>query len=238
VSGNVLLDGLPARELRELRPHMDDVELEPRSFYIGAGERLSHVYFPVTGLVSLMVSELAGSSVQAAAAGRDGMLGVSAILEANDPPFEMVCLVRGRALRMHVAQFAQCMHELPYFRCALLRYSHALLNEAVRTAACNGLHPIQQRLARCLLLACDRLETEAFPLTHSQLGHMLGATRALVTQTLHAMQQSGLLHHQRGMLRILDSTGLERIACEDYAAIRTPYAHLAGRARHAFSGED
>ena len=228
-TGNNLLDGLPIDELNQLQPHLEIVRLEPKRFFLPANEPLTHVYFPRHGLMSLRVAVIEGAGVQAAAVGRDGMLGVSAILEANDPPFEIICLVSGDALRMPIARFASYAHELPIFQLRLLRYAHALFNEAVRTAACNGLHPVDQRLARCLLLARDRLKTETFPLTHDALAHMLGATRALVTQTLTRLESCGLIKHKRGVLHVADSATLEDIvACEDYRAIQRDYARLLG----------
>jgi CRP-like cAMP-binding protein len=154
------------------------------------------------------------------------MLGVSTILEDNDPPFEMVCLVSGDALRTPTSAFVACAHRLPVFQLKLLRYAHGIFNEAVRTAACNGLHTVDQRLARCLLLTRDRLRTETFPITHDALADMLGATRALVTRTLTRLQSSGLIEHKRGILEVADSAGLESIVCEDYRAIQSVYARL------------
>jgi CRP-like cAMP-binding protein len=219
---------MATEELDELRPYFEAVRLEPKHFYVAARESPSYVYFPLQGLVSLRVGVLAGPWVQAVAVGRDGMLGVSAILEANDPPFEMVCLVASDAVRMPTARFAACAPRLPVFQLRLLRYAHGIFYEAVRTAACNGLHPIDQRLARCLLITRDRLGAETFSLTHEALAHMLGATRALLTGTITRLKAAGWIEHQRGVLRIADGAGLEQFVCEDYRAIQAYYARLLG----------
>jgi len=219
---------LPPHELDHIRPDLNVVRLEPKQFFVAAREPLDYVYFPQGGLVSLMTSVIGGSTVQAAAAGRDGMLGVSLMLDANEPPFEMTSLVAGDALRMSAGKLTQHARVLPGFEQRLLRYAHALFNEAVRTAACNGLHAIEQRLARCLLLSRDRLDTDLLPITHEVLGHMLGTTRALVTQTLSRLQSADLLQHSRGIIRIVDPAGLQALACEDYCAIQAEYSRLIG----------
>jgi CRP-like cAMP-binding protein len=224
--GNRLLDGLPPHELDRIRPDLDVVRLAPRQFFLAAREPLAYVYFPQGGLVSLMTSVITGTTVQAAAAGRDGMLGVSLILDANDPPFEMTCLVAGDALRMSASRLTAHARVLAGFQQRLLRYAHGVFNEAVRTAACNGLHGVEQRLARCLLLSRDRLDTDQLPITHEVLGHMLGTTRALVTQTLNRLQSADLMQHSRGIIRIIDPAGLQALACEDYSAIQAEYSRL------------
>jgi CRP-like cAMP-binding protein len=154
------------------------------------------------------------------------MLGVSLIFEANDPPFEMVCLVSGEALRLPVSGFDRAFRELPEFARRMRRYAHGLFSETVRTAGCNGIHPVEQRLARCLLLARDRLTRESFPLTHDALAHMLGVTRPFVTRTVTGLEEAGLIRHRRGMMHLIDIAGLERQVCEDYAAIQAQYGRL------------
>lgn len=226
ITGNNLLDGLPASELQQLRPHLELVPLEPKRFFFPARQALANVYFPRGGLVSLMIQVAGGRSVQAAAVGCDGMVGMSLILEANDPPFDFVCLVRGSAFRMAADRFVQYTGECDALRTRMLRYAHALFNETVRTAACNGLHSVEQRLARCLLLYCYRLKTTIFPVTQDALGHMLGVTRTFVTQSVASLEADGFIRHYRGMMRLIDEPGLQRLACEDYQAIRTHYARL------------
>lgn len=167
-----------------------------------------------------------GRSVQAASVGRDGMLGVSVIFEANYPPFDMVCLVGGQALRIRTRTFTGLLLQLPEFRSRMRRYAHGLFNETVRTAGCNGIHTVEQRLARCLLLARDRLNRDDFPLTHDALAHMLGATRPFVSRTITSLASEGIIDHERGIMHLIDVPGLERHVCEDYSAIQAEYARL------------
>jgi CRP-like cAMP-binding protein len=226
VTGNRLLDGLPDSDLMLLRRSLDVVVLEPKQFFLPAHEPLEYVYFPCDGLVSLSVSVREGRDVQAASVGRDGMLGVSVIFEANRPPFEMSCLVAGEALRMPTIAFARRLQELPGLATRMRHYGHGLFNETVRTAGCNGIHTVAERLARCLLLARDRLNSDRFPLTHDALAHMLGVTRPFVTRTISRFASEGLVSHERGTMHLMDLAGLERRVCEDYLAIQAEYARL------------
>lgn len=225
---NWLLAGVPANELAVVRASLEPIPLDPKRFFLPAGEPLTHVYFPQAGLVSLVVRMASGASAEVAAVGREGMLGVCVLLEADPPPFELVCQVPGHAVRLPTATFARLSKELPGFRTRLLRYALALLHHTSRTAACNGLHSVEQRLARWLLLARDQIGTTTFPLTHEALARTLGAGRPFITQTAAALQDAGLIHYTRGVVQILDGARLEAVACEDYRAIEAQYALLLG----------
>jgi CRP-like cAMP-binding protein len=219
---------LPPDEFDRLRPHLEQVPLAPRDFLLPAGEPLSHVYFPYSGLVSLIVTMQSGDTVAVATVGHQGMLGISTLLEADPPPYDMVCHLAGEAARLPASTFVQLSDELPHFRRLLLRYALCLLYEVARTAACNRLHTVEQRLARWLLLCSDQIAAEVFPLTHESLARMLGARRPFVTRTARSLQQSHVIQYHRGSLRILDREALEAVACEDYRATQQEYARLLG----------
>jgi CRP-like cAMP-binding protein len=204
------------------------VHLTPRDFYLPAGEPLAHVYFPYSGVVSLIVGMQSGDTVEVATVGHQGMLGISVLLEADPASYDMVCQVPGDAVRLTAQTFVELNHKLPNFRRLLLRYSLCLFHEVARTAACNRLHTIEQRLARWLLLCGDQLAADVYPLTHESLAHMLGARRPYVSRTARALQQAGVIQYRRGMLRILDRAGLEAVACEDYRATQQEYSRLLG----------
>ena len=226
IGRNGLLAGIPPRELEPLRPRLEAVRLRPKHVFLPAEASLAYVYFPLGGLLSLRVAGGDGATVQVTAVGREGMLGVSVVLGANHSPFEMGCLVAGEALRLPADDCARFAQQLPTFRRRLLRYVLALLHEAARTAACNGLHSVEQRLARWLLLCCARLGTGTCPVTHEALAQMLGVSRPFLTQTAGALEDARLIQHQRGMVRIIDAAGLEARACEDYRMIQDAYTRL------------
>jgi CRP-like cAMP-binding protein len=225
---NLLLAAIPRAEHEQLAPHLETVPLEPRRFFLPAGERMSHVYFPHAGVVSLVVSMHTGASVEVASVGREGMLGVSVVLEADPPPYDMVCQLRGQAARLRPAVFLDAVKELPMLRQVVLRYTLALINQLARTAACNRLHSVEQRLARWLLLCRDRAAGDDLGLTHELLARMLGTGRPFVTQTAQSLQEAGLIEYRRGRIRIIDRPGLEAAACEDYRATTDEYRRLLG----------
>jgi CRP-like cAMP-binding protein len=227
-SANWLLSSLPTDEWEVVRSNLQLVRLDAKHTLERTGDRLAYVYFPETSVVSLVVTLASGASAAVAVAGREGFVGVSALLGDGPPPYDIVCQVPGRAARLPLHTFLRLSDELPHFRGQLLRYALALLSQISRTAACNGLHTVEQRLARWLLLCKDRLEQEALPLTHEALAHMLGARRPFVTHTAAALQHAGLIHYSRGTIRITDTRGLEAITCEDYRATEEPYESLLG----------
>jgi CRP-like cAMP-binding protein len=227
VSGNRLLR-LPPSELDQLRPHLEKVDLRPNDFFLAAGEPLPYVYFPCSGLISLIVTMQSGDTVEVATVGRLGMLGISVLLEADPPPYDMECQVPGVAARLATRAFIDLTHQLPTFRRTLLQYALCLFHEVARTAACNRLHTVEQRLARWLLLCSDQVAADVYPLTHESLARMMGARRPYISRTAHALQQAGLIQYRRGTLRILDRAGLDAVSCEDYRATQQEYARLLG----------
>ncbi|MGI8550552.1 MAG: Crp/Fnr family transcriptional regulator [Dehalococcoidia bacterium] len=225
---NRLLALIPTDELQELQPQFDIVTLAQKRFFLPTGEPLSHVYFPQSGLVSLRVVMKTGATVEVAAVGHEGMLGVSVLLEGDPPPFDMVCQVPGTAARLPRSTFLRASKELPTFRRVMLRYALALFYQVARQAACNRLHSVEQRLARWLLLCRDRVGSDVFPLTHETLAGMLGTGRPFMTETASGLEHAGLIQHRRGVIRIVDGRGLEAIACEDYGASEIEYDRLLG----------
>jgi CRP-like cAMP-binding protein len=167
-----------------------------------------------------------GEAMEVASVGYQGMLGISVALQSDPAPYDMICQVPGEAMRLARSAFEQLLEELPTFRGLVMRFALCLFHEVARTAACNRLHTVEQRLARWLLECSHRATTDVYPLTHLELAQMLGVRRSYVTRTAVALQQSGLIDYHRGMLRIVDRRALEAIACEDYAAIQQEYSRL------------
>jgi CRP-like cAMP-binding protein len=219
---------IPPAELEQVRPHLEEVQLTPRDFFLSAGEPLTHVYFPYSGVISLIVPMQSGATVEVATVGRQGMLGVSVLLEADPAPYDIVCQIPGNAARLPAATFVELNHALPSFRRLLFRYALCLFHEVARTAACNRLHSVEQRLARWLLLCSDRVGADVFPLTHESFARMLGARRPFITRIARALQEEGLIQYGRGTVRIVDRERLKLVACEDYNATQQEYARLLG----------
>jgi CRP-like cAMP-binding protein len=134
----------------------------------------------------------------------------------------------GTALRMEAAAFREALNAIPSLRICLMRYALAHFHQVARTAACNGRHPIDQRLARWLLMARDRVEMDKFSMTHEFLSMMLGVRRAGVTVSASALQTAGFIHYERGKIEITDRPGLEAASCECYGLERRAYERLFG----------
>jgi CRP-like cAMP-binding protein len=221
-TGNRLLDAMSREDVARLRPHLEPVDL-----VIGeAMSPVSHVYFPVTGLISVIAAMADGSAIEVGMSGREGMYSISAIL-SEDVPFQpgMVQL-GGRALRIKAQLVRQEMQTQTAVRTLLLRYVLVFMSSVAQSAACNRLHLLEQRCARWLLNCLDRAEGDTFPMTHEFLAMMLGVRRPGVTLAAQALQENGLITYNHGTVSVLDRQGLERVACECYGVIQREFARL------------
>jgi CRP-like cAMP-binding protein len=227
---------LPPGEFQRLHPLLETVQLLPERFVVPAGHPLDYVYFPYSGVVSLMIRMADEASVEVAGVGREGMLGVSVLLEADPAPYDMVCQIPGVAGRLPSATFVQLVKDLPAFRHRLLRYALCLFHEIARTAACNGLHSVEQRLARWLLLSRDRTESDRLPITRESLAQVLGARRPFVTRVARGLERAGLIQSGRGRVTIVNARGLEALACEDYELTVREYVNRLGSPLRGWGG--
>jgi len=169
-----------------------------------------------------------GDSAEVGLVGPEGVTGLAVLHGGDRDSFEIIVQVPGTALRMDAAAFREELDRIPALRTILLRYALAHFEQVARTAACNGRHQIDQRLARWLLMAHDRVEGDEFPMTHEFLSMMLGVRRAGVTTAAGALQKAGFIQYERGRIEITDRPGLESAACECYGIARRAYDHLLG----------
>jgi len=161
-------------------------------------------------------------------AGREGMLGVQAVLGDDVSLNEAMVQIPGSALRLPAEVLRREAQTSVQLRSVLLRYVQAYLNSATQSAACNRAHLLEQRLARWLLTARDRAGADRLPLTHEFIAMMLGVRRAGVTVAAQSLQSAGLIHYAHGRITIADREGLEVAACECYEVTRREYARLLG----------
>ena len=181
VPHNRLLAALPPEDLARLRPRLEPVELAFRQVLHAPEEPVAAVYFPETGYCSRLAPLEDGDSAEVGLIGPEGMIGLSVLHGGDRDGFELMVQVPGTALRMEAGAFRAELDRVPSFRALLLRYALVHHGQVARTAACNGRHHTDQRLARWLLMAHDRVEGDAFPMTHEFLSMMLGVRRAGVT---------------------------------------------------------
>ena len=220
VRQNQLLASLPIDVAERLASQGQAVELTFRDSLFRTGDPMPDIYFPLSGIVSLIAVMTEGNALETGVVGREGLTPLVAFLGVEQAPQQALIQMAGQALRVPVAVLRQQAREAGPLHDLLERYTAATLLHTTQTTVCNGLHPVEERLARWLLLAQDRAETDQLPMTHEFLGLMLGVRRASVTTTVAILQQAGLIRSHYGTVEVVDRDGLERASCECYARMR------------------
>jgi CRP-like cAMP-binding protein len=226
-TGNRLLDGLAADDLQPLLRHLTEISVSQRQTLNKPGEVIEHVYFPTAGVISLVASLEEGATVEVGIIGFEGMVGTPVLLGSETASNEAFGQIAGTALRLPTGVLLDRVDQSRTLRLRLLRFVQALAFHAAQSAACNARHTIDERCARWLLAAQDRVGGNELVLTHEFLGMMLGVRRAGVTVAAGALQRAGFIRYRQGRVTVLDREGLENAACECYRAITDEYARLA-----------
>ena len=225
---NRLLASLPSEVLAGMLPKLNSVVLTLRQPIYNPDSPIEAVYFPESGMFSLVSNLADGMQAEVGIIGFEGMLGVS-LLSGIDTPFtESLVQMPGTALRMTVRDFQHELGANAAFRTLLLRYNEALHAQIMQTAACNGRHGLEQRLARWLLMALDRADGKELPLTQEFMAMMLGVHRPSITITAGILQRAGLIHYSGGRVTVIDRPSLEAACCECYGAVQRRFATLLG----------
>ncbi len=214
---NRLLAALPAGELEQILPTLDVLSLKIKEFLHKQGEPVEYVYFPGAGFVSVVTVLESGEMVEVATIGREGAVGMTAVLE--DQPVPFASMVQGEistCYRMKADAFRREMDLRRGFYRLITRYSQALVGFVMQSTGCNAVHTVEQRLARWLLTAQDRMEATKFPMTQEFMAMMLGVTRPTVTVIAGTLQKAGLITYHRGSITIVDREKLESASCECY----------------------
>jgi CRP-like cAMP-binding protein len=215
-ANNELLSGLSTNELERLLPHFKSIPLLPDTRpFLAAREPISHVYFPTSGLVSIM-GKSNGSSTGIAVVGSDGMIGVSLVLRTEVMPFEVVVQIPGEALMMSAEVFKTELKQGGKFEDRLLKYSNTVLDQIGQSLICNHFHAIEARFCSELLVSSDRVGSDTLVLTHESISHMLGAPRTAITKVANDLRDAGFIRYRRGKITIANRAEIERLACECY----------------------
>ena len=188
---------------------------------------ISYCIFPETSLLTLMSYTESGASVAVGMVGNEGMLGIAALFDEKLLPYRTTALASGTALRVPAAKLRDWLRQDLAFRNCVVHFLHAVFAQVVQTAACNRFHVTEQRLARWLLLAQDRMNVDKMPFTHEALAAMLGTDRVSITRAARKLKREGLLNYTRGKTTILDRQGLLSVGCECYTTIKKEYEALA-----------
>jgi CRP-like cAMP-binding protein len=219
-----LLNAMTPSDFARLQKHLQLVELAPRELLADAGDRIKHVYFPHSAVISLVAVMTESGMAETAMIGREGVAGFEALLGNTTAMHRTIVQVGGPATRIAVRDLAGVVPASSTLQALFHRYFSALFVQVTQSVACNTLHKLEARCARWLLMAQDRARRERFELTQEFLAEMLGVHRPTVTFVARALQAAGLIRYSRGILTILDREGLEAAACECYSVARRAYA--------------
>lgn len=225
-SRNGLLSLLPGAAMEELEPLLERVPLKRRQVLHERNLPIGHAYFIEAGLASLMARTGEQGTLEVGTLGSKDLVGMPLVLGASRTPYRCIVQVPGEALRIEAEDLRQALERIPALRTLLLKYVQASTVQSTQLVVCNTSHTLQQRLARWLLVADDRLEGNEIPVTHQFLGRALGVRRAGVTTAIGRMEELGLLRRGRGRIGIVDREQLEDISCECFRTIRAEHRRM------------
>lgn len=214
---NLLLAALPRTESHRVMDSIEVIPLRPKQFLHRPGDHLRYVYFPTEGFLSMLTVMGDCGMVEVASIGQEGAAGVFEAMDGSASPAAIMAQTEtSYCYRMTRDAFRREMDRRGEFYCLLTDYAHALIGLIMQSTACHALHSVEQRLARWLLMAHDRLGRHQFSLTQELVAMMLGASRPTVTLAAGTLQKAGLITYRRGTITIRDRQELEAASCECY----------------------
>ncbi len=216
---NQLLRALSGSDLARIGSRLESIELPFNSDLLAHGAKVDALYFVEQGTVSMVAMLANGDRIEVGLVGAEGVVGLPLLFGTRTSPLEALVQVAGTAMRLPAEEFQTTLEDTPSLLPILLRYVDTFLFQVAQSAACNGSHRIEQRLARWLLMELDRTDGDSFPITHELLSVMLGVRRPGVTVAMGVLRGAGLVAQTRRGLRVLDRPGLEAAACECYDVV-------------------
>lgn len=217
---NKLLSALPLAQFNILlRPYLTTVALAQGSVLLEAGTEFDQVYFPHTGMISLLVVLKDGKSIETATVGCEGVVGAMAGLGLYKSLVRAVVQLPMAVSQIPAAQFRKAVANSVAIGNLCIQYNEVLLSQARVTAACNALHPVEARFCRWLLQSADRAASNIVALTQEFLAEMLGVRRTSVTEVASKLQLAGVITYSRGVITIVDRPALESMSCECYQTL-------------------
>lgn len=217
---NRLLAALPGEEKGRLLPDLERVSLNVRGILYDLDDPIRYVYFPNSGVISILTVVDDGLTIEAGTVGREGVVGIPVFLGIDTSINRAVVQVAGEAMRMKAEAFKEAARRSGLFHDLLQLYTYALLTQISLSVACNRFHGVEKRLARWLLMMNDRAGVDEFQLTQEFIARMLGARRPHVTTAARNLQNGGLIRNGRGKIAILNRQGLERVSCDCYISCK------------------
>jgi CRP-like cAMP-binding protein len=199
---------LPYRNLKRLMPELEQIRCQRAQILMNADSSLDNVFFPDSGVVSVVAVYAEGGVIEMATVGREGFTDVQAIFGAKLSSVQLLVQIPGSATKMSRAAFTRAMRLMPSFRSHMDAYVQAFLEQVMVSVACNGAHSLKQRLARWLLMMRDRSDGDVLPITQDLLAEMLGVQRPTITNAAREFERAGLIARGRRQITILDRQGL------------------------------
>jgi CRP-like cAMP-binding protein len=225
-TGNILLDKLPQEVRDQLLASATFIDLPQRTPLFHAEATPEYIYFLTGGLTSVVVVMAEGGSAEVGMCGREGIVGVNALLGPSMMHAECFMQITGTGYRLPMSAARELFEAQPEFRRAALSYVQEHVVIASQTVACNKLHDAQSRLARWMLMVSDRIDSDVLPLTQEFLAEMLGTQRSTVVLVAGQLQDKGAITYSRGIVRVVDRPLLVKLACECYGVTRRALDNL------------
>ncbi|MGB3760152.1 MAG: Crp/Fnr family transcriptional regulator [Rivularia sp. (in: cyanobacteria)] len=223
---NQLLGALPPEDYQRLVSHLESVELISGEVLWEPGEKMTEVYFPILGMISLVSIMENGSTTEISLVGKEGMVGLPVFLGGGSTTSRAIVQIEGSALKLNGNILKSEFDKGGELQRLLLLYTQALFTQAAQNAACNRQHNIEERLARWLLTTQDCVMKGELHLTQEFISQMLGTRRSGVTVAAGTLQQAGMIRYTRGKINILSREALNATACECYQVIKNEYIRL------------
>ena len=205
-------------------PHLEHVPCRREQILVEADGPLDHIFFPDSGVVSVMAVYSDGDTIEMATIGREGCAGVQAVFGTSRCSARYWIQIPGSATKIPRAAFTRAARHMPSFRSVVYAYVQAFTEQLLVSGACNGAHGLKERLARWLLMMRDRSDEEVLPITQNLLAEMLGVQRPTITNAAQELEREGLIERGRRQVAILNRPGLIKASCECYQLLRTRFA--------------
>ena len=226
--GNTLLNLLPDHAFDRIQGRLQLIQHPRNALIAEKGQQFRYAYFPVEGMVSIVLVTTEGVPIEVGTVGNEGFVGIPILLGVNISDRKLFSQVPGHGWRMETNDFVSALQEVKELRLLCERFTLTMLNQISQTAACNRLHTIEERCARWLLLANDRNKSQSINLTQEFLSMMLGVRRSGVNIAIKTLEDAALIQHSRGSIRILDRKEMEQITCGCYEEVKQYFLQTMG----------
>jgi CRP-like cAMP-binding protein len=217
---NAILAALPAAECERLIKDLEFVPMLLGQILYESGQTMSHAYFPIDCIVSLLYVMKNGASAEIAIVGNEGMIGTPIFMGGDSTQSRAIVQNAGHAYRLKAEVLKNEFQSGEALSRLLLMFASALITQMVQTAACNRHHPVDKQLCRWMLLSLDRLPTNRISMTGKLIGNMLGLNRGEVVKATRVLENAGLIRYDEGVITILDRPGVEKRSCECYEVVK------------------